>query len=100
MLLHDLKFLQFAIPHQWLEGNLPAGSKCSVCERTCGSLRRLQDFRCLWCKFTVHSECKDKVEKVCSLGEHCLSILPPSALQRSDVIRKGMWEVKNHVTVM
>ena len=44
---------QFTIPHQWMEGNLPAGSKCCVCDRTCGSVRRLQDFRCLWCKLTV-----------------------------------------------
>ena len=37
----------------WVEGNLPAGSKCTVCQRACGSLMKLQDFRCVWCKWTV-----------------------------------------------
>ena len=45
----------------------------------------------------VHAECLDKVNKTCTLGEHCLSVLPPSALQRSDAIRKGMWEVRPSV---
>ncbi|KAJ8785432.1 hypothetical protein J1605_007029 [Eschrichtius robustus] len=39
-----------AMPHQWLEGNLPVSAKCAVCEKTCGSVLRLQDWRCLWCK--------------------------------------------------
>ena len=26
--------------HQWLEGNLPVSAKCSVCDKTCGSVRR------------------------------------------------------------
>ncbi|KAK3546555.1 hypothetical protein QTP70_027318, partial [Hemibagrus guttatus] len=39
-----------SMPHQWLEGNLPVSAKCVVCDRTCGSVRRLQDWRCLWCK--------------------------------------------------
>lgn len=30
------------MPHQWLEGNLPVSAKCSVCDRTCGSVLRLQ----------------------------------------------------------
>jgi len=45
--------LQLSIPHQWMEGNLPVGSKCCMCEKPCGSKKRLQDFRCLWCKWTV-----------------------------------------------
>ncbi|KAJ3591060.1 hypothetical protein NHX12_009007, partial [Muraenolepis orangiensis] len=39
-----------SMPHQWLEGNLPVSAKCSVCEKTCGSVLRLQDWKCLWCK--------------------------------------------------
>ncbi|XP_023249247.1 diacylglycerol kinase eta [Seriola lalandi dorsalis] len=39
-----------AMPHQWLEGNLPVSAKCAVCDKTCGSVLRLQDWRCLWCK--------------------------------------------------
>lgn len=45
--------LQIAMPHQWLEGNLPVSAKCTVCDKTCGSVLRLQDWRCLWCKVTV-----------------------------------------------
>lgn len=41
------------MPHQWLEGNLPVSAKCALCDRTCGSVLRLQDWRCLWCKATV-----------------------------------------------
>uniref|UniRef100_A0A8R1I5H0 Diacylglycerol kinase eta n=1 Tax=Caenorhabditis japonica TaxID=281687 RepID=A0A8R1I5H0_CAEJA len=29
------------LPHQWMEGNLPMPSKCSVCEKPCGSVRKL-----------------------------------------------------------
>ncbi|XP_019863877.1 PREDICTED: diacylglycerol kinase eta-like [Amphimedon queenslandica] len=83
----DLSF-----PHQWMEGNLPSGSKCSVCKRACGSLIRLQDFRCLWCKGTVHADCKDSVTTPCTLGSLNLSTLPPSAIQQSNDIVKGMWE--------
>ncbi|KAM7366493.1 hypothetical protein PAMP_015931 [Pampus punctatissimus] len=39
-----------SMPHQWLEGNLPVSAKCVVCDKNCGSVRRLQDWRCLWCK--------------------------------------------------
>lgn len=41
------------MPHQWMEGNLPVSAKCCVCDKTCGSVLRLQDWRCLWCKATV-----------------------------------------------
>lgn len=44
---------QVSMPHQWLEGNLPVSAKCEVCDRNCGSVRRLQDWRCLWCKAIV-----------------------------------------------
>lgn len=45
--------LQVSMPHQWLEGNLPVSAKCTVCDKTCGSVLRLQDWRCLWCKAMV-----------------------------------------------
>lgn len=44
------------MPHQWLEGNLPVSAKCTVCDKTCGSVLRLQDWRCLWCKVTVSAQ--------------------------------------------
>lgn len=49
--------LQIAMPHQWLEGNLPVSAKCIVCDKTCGSVLRLQDWRCLWCKAMVSGHC-------------------------------------------
>lgn len=82
----------FSFPHQWLEGNLPAGSKCIVCHKTCGSVKRLQDFRCLWCKGTVHIDCRDTAEPICSLGSLVTSTLPPSAVKPSDEIIYNMWE--------
>nr|KAF6427391.1 diacylglycerol kinase eta [Rousettus aegyptiacus] len=44
-----------AMPHQWLEGNLPVSAKCAVCDKTCGSVLRLQDWKCLWCKTMVRA---------------------------------------------
>lgn len=44
---------QVFMPHQWLEGNLPVSARCVVCDKNCGSVRRLQDWRCLWCKAIV-----------------------------------------------
>ena len=52
-LVRVLLGLQIAMPHQWLEGNLPVSAKCTVCDKTCGSVLRLQDWRCLWCKAMV-----------------------------------------------
>lgn len=46
---------QVSMPHQWLEGNLPVSAKCVVCDKNCGSVRRLQDWRCLWCKAIVRA---------------------------------------------
>lgn len=52
--------LQIAMPHQWLEGNLPVSAKCAVCDKTCGSVLRLQDWKCLWCKAMVGPSCFPK----------------------------------------
>ncbi|XP_035167375.1 diacylglycerol kinase eta-like isoform X1 [Oxyura jamaicensis] len=73
-----------AMPHQWLEGNLPVSARCAVCDRTCGSVRRLQDWRCLWCKAIVHSACKEQFGKRCPLGQYKVSIIPPTALNSID----------------
>ncbi|CAB1348433.1 unnamed protein product, partial [Coregonus sp. 'balchen'] len=52
-----------SMPHQWLEGNLPVSAKCTVCDKTCGSVLRLQDWRCLWCKAMVHTVCKEQLSR-------------------------------------
>uniref|UniRef100_A0A7N5ZVP1 Diacylglycerol kinase n=1 Tax=Anabas testudineus TaxID=64144 RepID=A0A7N5ZVP1_ANATE len=79
-----------SMPHQWLEGNLPVSAKCVVCDKTCGSVRRLQDWRCLWCKAIVHSSCKEQMGKVCPLGQCRVSIIPPTALNSID--SDGFWK--------
>nr|XP_023653382.1 diacylglycerol kinase delta-like isoform X3 [Paramormyrops kingsleyae] len=84
---------QVSMPHQWLEGNLPVSAKCVVCDRNCGSVRRLQDWRCLWCKAIVHNSCKDQMGKSCSLGQSKVSIIPPTAINSFD--SDGFWEVTN-----
>jgi diacylglycerol kinase (ATP) len=92
--LPDLTF-----PHQWLEGNLPSGSKCIVCKKTCGSTKRLQDFRCMCCKSAIHTDCMSLVKPICDMGTLRMSILPPTAVQRSHDIIDGMWEVSEVIQV-
>ncbi|KAJ7392786.1 hypothetical protein OS493_010445 [Desmophyllum pertusum] len=71
-----------SVPHQWLEGNLPPSAKCGVCEGICGSKRRLQGFRCLWCNLMVHQSCRSQSPK-CSFGENALFTLPPVSVLSS-----------------
>ncbi|XP_055977844.1 diacylglycerol kinase delta [Sorex fumeus] len=78
------------MPHQWLEGNLPVSAKCAVCEKTCGSVLRLQDWRCLWCKAMVHTACKDALAAKCPLGLCKVSVIPPTALNSID--SDGFWK--------
>ncbi|XP_064615103.1 LOW QUALITY PROTEIN: diacylglycerol kinase delta-like [Liolophura sinensis] len=79
-----------AMPHQWIEGNLPVSAKCVVCDKTCGSVLRLQDWRCLWCRALVHSSCREQYPKVCPLGQCRISVLPPTAINSTD--SDGYWE--------
>ncbi|XP_034721537.1 diacylglycerol kinase delta-like [Etheostoma cragini] len=78
------------MPHQWLEGNLPVSAKCLVCEKTCGSVLRLQDWRCLWCKAMVHSGCMEQLSSKCPLGLCKVSVIPPTALNSID--SDGFWK--------
>ncbi|XP_035390197.1 diacylglycerol kinase delta isoform X3 [Electrophorus electricus] len=78
------------MPHQWLEGNLPVSAKCTVCDKTCGSVLRLQDWRCLWCKAMVHAACKDQLPTKCPLGQCKVSVIPPTALNSID--SDGFWK--------
>ncbi|XP_058479621.1 diacylglycerol kinase eta isoform X3 [Solea solea] len=79
-----------SMPHQWLEGNLPVSARCVVCDKNCGSVRRLQDWRCLWCKAIVHNSCKEQMGKVCPLGQCRVSIIPPTVLNSID--SDGFWK--------
>ncbi|XP_039077104.1 diacylglycerol kinase kappa [Hyaena hyaena] len=71
---------EVTMPHQWVEGNISVGSQCAVCHENCGSYQRLQDFRCLWCKSTVHDDCRRRFSKECWFGSHRTSVIPPTAL--------------------
>ncbi|KAH3810599.1 hypothetical protein DPMN_138992, partial [Dreissena polymorpha] len=81
-----------AMPHQWLEGNLNVSSRCIVCDKICGSVRKLQDWRCLWCKATVHSSCRDQLSRKCPLSQCRVSILLPTAIDSID--SDGYWEAR------
>ncbi|CAD6194257.1 unnamed protein product [Caenorhabditis auriculariae] len=69
------------VPHQWVEGNLPMSAKCLVCEKPCGSVLKLQDWRCIWCACCVHSGCLTHLGRACSLGPAALSVVPPLAVR-------------------
>ncbi|GBM29824.1 Diacylglycerol kinase delta [Araneus ventricosus] len=73
--------VNLAMPHQWLEGNLPVSAKCSLCDKTCGSVLKLQDWKCLWCRALVHhTNCKAQYPEKCPLGVCRASIVPPTSL--------------------
>lgn len=63
-----------------MEGNLPVSSSCMICKKTCGSVLRLQDWRCLWCRATVHTACRPFVKQRCLLGSAQLSVIPPTSV--------------------
>uniref|UniRef100_A0A671YA22 Diacylglycerol kinase n=1 Tax=Sparus aurata TaxID=8175 RepID=A0A671YA22_SPAAU len=73
-----------------IHGNLPVSAKCAVCDKTCGSVLRLQDWRCLWCKAMVHTACMDLYPRKCPLGQCKVSIIPPTALNSID--SDGFWK--------
>ncbi|CAJ0931282.1 unnamed protein product [Ranitomeya imitator] len=62
----------------------------ALCEKTCGSVLRLQDWQCLWCKAAVHSSCKEFLPKKCPLGQCKVSVIPPTALNSID--SDGFWK--------
>ncbi|XP_039264039.2 diacylglycerol kinase delta-like isoform X1 [Styela clava] len=78
------------IPHQWMEGNLPVSAKCVICDKTCGSVLRLQDWRCLWCRAMVHTSCRSQLPATCPLGPCKMSVVPPTALNSID--SDGYWQ--------
>ncbi|XP_055903306.1 diacylglycerol kinase eta isoform X2 [Eupeodes corollae] len=68
------------MPHQWMEGNLPVASTCLKCKKTCGSVLRLQDWRCLWCRATVHTACRPEMSVACPIGPAKVSVVPPTSV--------------------
>ncbi|KAL5290145.1 DGKD family protein [Megaselia abdita] len=72
------------MPHQWIEGNLPVASICVICKKTCGSVLRLQDWRCLWCRVTIHTACRPYHSECCNLGSTKVSVVPPTCVHTID----------------
>ncbi|XP_067949359.1 diacylglycerol kinase delta-like isoform X2 [Watersipora subatra] len=72
------------IEHQWIEGNLSHNSHCAVCDKKCGSLSKLVDWRCLWCKLKVHTACKELLAKRCTKAVSKYSVLSPVCIQSLD----------------
>ncbi|XP_034113341.2 diacylglycerol kinase eta isoform X8 [Drosophila albomicans] len=79
------------MPHQWMEGNLPVSAMCAVCKKTCGSVLRLQDWRCLWCRDTVHVACRPQMAIACPIGPAKLSVVPPTSVH--SISTDDAWDV-------
>lgn len=67
--------------HHWREGNLPSGSRCKICKKTCGSSEVLSGMRCEWCGITVHAACYVIVPPECTFGRLRNMILPPNSVR-------------------
>uniref|UniRef100_G3NM37 Diacylglycerol kinase n=1 Tax=Gasterosteus aculeatus TaxID=69293 RepID=G3NM37_GASAC len=77
------------MPISGWRGTWPVSAKCNVCDKN-GSVLRLQDWRCLWCKAMVHSGCKEQLSSKCPLGQCKVSVIPPTALNSID--SDGFWK--------
>ncbi|OQV24043.1 Diacylglycerol kinase epsilon [Hypsibius exemplaris] len=67
--------------HHTIKGNLPLNSMCCVCFKECGHAPRLCDFRCVWCKRTLHEDCLPQLPEECDLGPHKQFIIPPNGVK-------------------
>uniref|UniRef100_A0A8C5RBY9 Diacylglycerol kinase n=1 Tax=Laticauda laticaudata TaxID=8630 RepID=A0A8C5RBY9_LATLA len=67
--------------HHWREGNLPSGSRCKICKKTCGSSDVLSGMRCEWCGILAHAACCVIVSPECTFGRLRNMILSPSCVR-------------------
>ncbi|KAI6656864.1 Diacylglycerol kinase theta-like [Oopsacas minuta] len=54
--------------HHWVEGNLPASARCTICDKSCGHPDCLMDVRCVRCGILVHTYCLPIVKAACNIG--------------------------------
>ncbi|XP_048524131.1 diacylglycerol kinase theta isoform X4 [Dendroctonus ponderosae] len=66
--------------HHWREGNLPSGSKCEHCRKTCSNTECLSGYQCEWCRMTCHAMCHLQVDSECTFGVLGPIYLPPHAV--------------------
>ncbi|XP_055345761.1 diacylglycerol kinase epsilon-like [Paramacrobiotus metropolitanus] len=67
--------------HHLVKGNLPPSSICGICHDECEIEDHLTDFRCIWCKITVHTRCVDFLNDICDLGPYRDFIIPPNCIK-------------------
>lgn len=89
LLCKPLTWLGPATKHHWVKGNLPPDSSCAVCSRECGHEDGPSDFRCCWCRRTIHTECRDGGDDTCDLGEYRDCVVPPNCVKLKLVGWKG-----------
>ncbi|KRX09440.1 ATP-NAD kinase-like domain [Pseudocohnilembus persalinus] len=68
-------------PHQFIEGNLPFNSICSVCDMICSSMYELKGEKCIWCQRCVHNECKKKLSENCDMGSLKNIVIRPNQVK-------------------
>ncbi|XP_048639955.1 diacylglycerol kinase theta isoform X2 [Marmota marmota marmota] len=67
--------------HHWREGNLPSGTRCEVCRKTCGSSDVPAGVRCEWCGVQAHAVCSTALAPECAFGRLRSMVLPPSCVR-------------------
>ena len=77
----QLSFLSLKFCLNKIEGNLPLGAVCCLCNEDCSMEPGLIDYQCCWCQRTVHTSCLSKLPQDCDFGPFRNMIVPPWCVQ-------------------